>query len=186
MDVLNATLKLLLLLALIYPAPFGAGQRDPQPVYEQDVEAAFLYNFTKYVEWPALPADPGAPFRLCVVADADFVKAVERIIDGELVQGRRLARIEPRSADEARACQILYVGRSAVERGSRLLPALRQAPVLTVSDAPNFIAHGGTIQFVVEGGRVRFDVSTAAAEQAGLTVSSKLLRVARHVEGRQP
>jgi len=155
--------------------------------FEDDIKAAFLYNFTKFIEWPASPERRAEPFRLCVLADPEFTRAVDRIIAGESVEGRPLARTDPQSADEARHCAILYVGRGHTQRGATLVTAVRQLPVLTVGDSPRFVAQGGVIQFVLEDNRVRFDVSPGAAHRSGLLVSSKLLRVARHViEGGPP
>jgi hypothetical protein len=148
---------------------------------EPDVKAAFLYNFTKYIAWPGAPAPGGEPFRLCVLADAEFTQAVDRIIAGESVEGRALARTEPHSADEARRCAILYVGRGHHERGAPLLAAVRQSPVLTVGESPRFVEEGGAIAFVLENNRVRFDISPERLQRSGLVVSSKLLRVARRI-----
>jgi hypothetical protein len=180
------------LLLLAGPAAPAAPQPPPaalpaQPSLESDVKAAFLYNFGKFVEWPAAAIDGPDPFRLCVVADAGFVSAVDRLIDGESIQGKRLTRREPASADDARRCHILYIGAGEGERGARLLGAVRQSPVLTVGEGSSFLRQGGAIGFVLDRNRVRFDVSVPAADRAGLKVSSKVLRLARTVdEGRQP
>jgi uncharacterized protein DUF4154 len=170
-----------LLLGGAFPAPVRA-----QESLENDVKAAFLYNFTKFVEWPASPERTAEPFRLCVIADADFARAVDRTIDGEAVEGRKLERMEPRSPDEARRCAILYVGHRNLEQAAPLLASVRQMPVLTVGDDPHFVGQGGAIEFVLENNRVRFDVNTLAAERSGLKVSSKLLRVARTVIAKEP
>jgi hypothetical protein len=154
-----------------------------QEALENDVKAAFLYNFTKFVEWPTSPAQNSEPFRICVVADDEFVRSVDRIIEGETVLGRRLVRTIPQSTQDARACAILYVSRATGERGTRLTSAVRDVPVLTVGDSPRFLEQGGAIGFVVENSRVRFDVSASSIQRAGLKVSSKLLRVARSVDG---
>jgi hypothetical protein len=155
-----------------------------QETLENDIKATFLYNFTKFIEWP--PAQGAEPFRLCVLADPEFTRAVDRIIAGESVDGRPLERTEPHSGDDARRCGILYVGRAHGPRAAPLVAAVRQHPVLTVGDSEHFIEQGGVIQFVLQNNRVRFDVSAAAAQRSGLQVSSKLLRVARQVvEGRQ-
>ena len=162
-------------------APRAAAAGPAQETLENDIKAAFLYNFTKFIEWPRPTSRTPEPFRLCVLADADFTGAVDRIIAGESIEGRPLARIDPQSADDARQCAILYVGRGHSDRGAPLVAAVQQLPVLTVGDAPRFVEGGGTIGFVLENNRVRFDVSPAAAQRSGLQVSSKLLRVARHV-----
>ena len=168
------------------PRPPGPPPRSPrtgpsQETLENDIKATFLYNFTKFIEWPGPPPQSSEPFRLCVLADSEFTTAVDRIIAGEFVEGRPLERTEPQSADDARRCGILYVARGHGERGAPLVAAVRQLPVLTVGDSPRFVENGGAIEFVLENNRVRFDVSPSAAQRSGLQVSSKLLRVARHV-----
>jgi hypothetical protein len=168
-----------LALAVVCPAAAASAQ----PTIENDVKATFLYNFTKFVEWPAPPPAASTPFRLCVLADPAFTRAVDRTIAGESVDGRPLERVEPHSVDELAACAILYVGRDHVDRSARLLAAARDLPVLTVGDGPEFVQGGGAIGFVLENNRVRFDVSARALQRSGLKVSSKLLRIARSVEG---
>lgn len=154
-----------------------------EQVTDYDVKAAFLYNFTRFVGWPdGIPASPH-PFRLCVVADGAMTSAVQRTMEGESVDGRPTVTLSPSSPREARTCQILFVGHSEMERAAPMLTAVRALPVLTVGDGESFIDRGGMIQFVLERGRVRFDVNLAAARRTNLSVSSRLLQVARNVEG---
>jgi hypothetical protein len=164
--------------AILFCAPVRAGQ-----VREHEVKAAFLYNFTRFIEWPDGTPQTSEPFRLCVVADGVTTSAVERVMAGESVNGRPAQTLIPRSPDEARRCQILFVGQTEIYRAAPLLRAVRGMPVLTVSDAARFVAHGGAIQFVLEDGRVRFDVNIEAAKRSGLAISSRLLQVARKIEG---
>jgi hypothetical protein len=149
-------------------------------VAEDNIKAAFLYNFAKYVEWPETAFPTGA-FRVCVVADAGFVKMVDDIIAGETLAGLPVMRRTPSSPDEARSCNILFVGRAEGRRADPLLVAVRGSHVLTVGDTADFLTHGGVVTFVREGDRVRFDVNVGEAQRAGLTISSRLLRVARRV-----
>jgi hypothetical protein len=147
---------------------------------EDDIKAAYLFNFTKFVEWPPNAfSGTSDPLNVCVAGDAAVASAVERAITGERVEGRPLAFVAPPPADVA-GCHILYIGRGAGDP-SRLMAASAKRPILAVGDAPRFLEHGGAIAFVVEERRVRFDIDPAAAARAGLKVSSKLLRVARHI-----
>jgi hypothetical protein len=186
MAFLGGRRRLVLGALLALAAAFRVAAVD-QDTLENDVKAAFLFNFTKFIEWPAGPEPDSDPFRICVIADDRFDRAVDRIIEGETVERRRLVRSEPQTAQDARTCAILYVGRAAGERGVRLVAAVRDLPVLTVGDSPLFVQQGGAIQFVLENNRVRFDVGAPAVQRSGLKVSSKLLRVARNVvEGGAP
>ncbi len=152
------------------------------PAGESDVKAAFLLNFTKFIDWPAT-AFEGTPdvFRVCVFAEPTFVQSVQRMLQGETVRGRPIQVETPYSAERARSCHIAYFAQSSIDHAAGLLPALRQVPVLTVGESRRFLTQGGALAFVLDDNRVRFDVNKKAAERAGLTISSKLLRVARKV-----
>jgi hypothetical protein len=160
----------------------AASPEQPEGTLENDVKATFLFNFTKYVEWPAAAfQSDDEPFRVCVIGATAFSSAVDRVIANESVGSHPLVRAAVESAEAARECHILFVGRADAARADRVLSATRAVPVLTVSDGPDFLRRGATLAFVVEGNRVRFDVNLVDAKSRGLTISSKLLRVARRV-----
>ena len=179
---LNPALRWCVLLAVLLAVPSAAPAQSPQPTLENDVKAAFLFNFIKFVEWPA-PSPPDEPFRVCAVAAPPFLAALDRTIAEESVGGRQLVRAEAGSEAAVRRCAILYVGSGYAEQGAPLLAAARDLPVLTVGEGSQFVKHGGAIGFLLENNRVRFDISLRAVQRSGLKVSSKLLRVARTVEG---
>lgn len=173
--------------AIVVAATVGAILCAPRPAasqrtVENDVKAAYLFNFTKFVRWPA-DVDLTSEFRICIVGDRAFAVSLDAIIKGESAAGRPLVRVEPASVDAARGCHILFIGKVAAGHGARLLAAVRELPVLTVGDAPTFLEQGGAIRFVRTGDRLRFDINTRAAARARLEISSKLLRVARDVGG---
>ena len=149
---------------------------------EKAIKAAFLYNFTKFVEWPQTAfSDASAPFRVCVFVDAGFRRDVEEMLKGETIAGRTLRVVTP-EANEIKGCHLAYFGSGDADRSAQVLSAMRGVPVLTVGEGSRFLQQGGVISFVLEDNRVRFDVNKQAVDRAGLTVSSKLLRVARNVE----
>jgi YfiR/HmsC-like len=151
---------------------------------EDDIKAVFLFNFTQFVEWPPA-ADTREPFRICVVADPPFVAALDRTVAGESVGHRPIARTDPASPDAARGCEILFIGRQDDERTvERWLAAVKGLPVLVVGESRAAWSRGVHVNFVVENNRVKFDVHNDNAARDGLTISSKLLRVARHVTSR--
>jgi hypothetical protein len=170
---------LLVLGALVLPVSLHGAQRT---TIEEGVKAAYLFNFTKFVEWPATGA-PSDPFRICIIGAPRFAAAVDDIIKGESAYGRPLARTEPQTADEARQCRVLFIGRGDADRGVRMLAAVRGLPVLTVADTSAPAPEDAVIRFVLEGNRLRFDIFLESASNAGLKISSKLLRVARAVAG---
>ena len=152
-------------------------------VGESDVKAAYLFNFTRFVEWPDGTLAPSDPFRLCVLADGTMTALIERTMTGEAVKGHTSETAVPASIEEARRCQILFVGRTEMSRARPMLAALRDHPVLTVSDAARFAETGGMIEFVRIDENVRFRVNLDAARRSRISISSRLLRVAVDVEG---
>jgi hypothetical protein len=171
-----------LVTSLLSVSMTAAAQRPESS--EAAVKAAFLYNFTKFVDWPdsAFP-QPSGPFLVCAFADAAFRGELEGILRNEQVHGRPIA-IAPAPPDDARACHLAYFAQSEAERQGRVLDAVRRAPVLTVGEGRRFIDQGGVVAFLIENNRVRFSVSKPNADAAGLSISSRLLRVARDLDGR--
>ena len=177
MDVLG-TLPRALSMAIVLS--FWQAEPARTQAAETDVKAAFIFNFTKFIDWPGT-SETRDPFRLCVVSDDALRRSLDKTIEGEQVNGRPLQSFEPRTPADARLCQVLFIGGGEEEREARLLTAVRDLPVLTVSDTANFARRGGGIEFVRENNRLRFDVNLPGAEHAGIKVSSRLLKVARHV-----
>ena len=173
------------LLALCLMALPAASARAEQrtATAEDDIKATFLFNFTKFVEWPAGTATAEG-FRLCTVAEPGFNNALDRTLTGETANGLPIVRLTPATPDAARSCDILFLGRLENERADRWISAVRGAPVLVVGESPAAADRGAHINFVVDDNRVQFDVNTEAARRAGLIISSKLLRVARNVTPR--
>jgi hypothetical protein len=156
-------------------------QTAASPPLESQVKAAFLLNYTKFTEWPpAAFAGPAAPISICVLADNGFDRALEQMIEGEIVDGRRVALQRIKQAPAPKSCQVLFL--SSSPKGDSAILASVGPGVLTVGEGESFLHEGGMVAFVVENRRVRFDINQTAAEKAGLKLSSRLLSVARSVE----
>ena len=175
-----------LCLAGLCLAPALPAQAQNARSLESQVKAAFLLNFTKFVEWPpAAFSAPDSPIRICVTGEDPFGPTLDRTLEGESVKNRRVeaARLSPES--NLRNCHVLFISRSERESNAQIISDLRGSSVLTVSEAPGFADRGGMIEFVIEEGKVRFYINAAVAEAAGLKLSSRLLRVASAVNGAQ-
>lgn len=161
-----------------------------QSATEYQVKAAFLFNFAKFVEWPADAfASPDAPLQLCILGQDPFGHAFEQGIDDKMVRGHRIEIIHPSGLPQARSCQIIFAASSEEPRLREILHGLKGASVLTVGDAPGFAQMGGIINFVLDNNRVRFEINLRAAERAGLKLSARLLTVAKLIvtdQGEEP
>ena len=145
---------------------------------EYDVEAAYLFNFGKFITWPQQDDSSRPTFQICVLGDDPFGMSLDRTTAGETINGKKVVDRHLERAQEAQGCSILYISGSESERLTRILGAMKYLPVLTVSDMPGFVERGGMIQFVLQNGRVRFAVNLSPTQQHGLALSSELLKVA--------
>lgn len=146
---------------------------------EYQVKAAYLYDFSRFVEWPSQPGNDGKDtFAICVLGKDPFGPSLDAALVGEARAGQNLVARRLSNLQDALACRILFISASEEDRLKEILTAINKASVLTVSDIPRFSERGGMIEFVLKDDKVRFDVNLASAMDAGLTVSSDLLKVA--------
>jgi hypothetical protein len=180
MAVLKSIRALLCALLVVAPAPAAAPT-------EYQVKAAFLFNFSRFVEWPeaAFP-DSKAPFVVGVFGFDPFGPDLDAIVHGETVRGRPLVVRRVRDAREASDCQILFIHRSEGPRLAELLSALDQHSTLTVSDIDDDARQGVIIRLVTQQGRIRMRIDVNSARAAQLTISSNLLRSAEIVGSAGP
>lgn len=148
---------------------------------EYEIKAAFLYNFTKFVDWPS-PEDPynGKPFTIGILGEDPFGPALEAIAK-EQIDGRPVKICHFRKFEALDTCQVLYISRSEQRKLPTILRKLAERPVLTVSDIPEFARQGGMIGFVMQGRNVRFEINYKKALKSGLQISSHLLGLALEV-----
>ena len=169
----------ILSLALVWLLTVGGGRAQESPPTEYQLKAAFLLNFTKFVEWPpAAFAEAKSPIVLGILGENPFGDALERTIRDKTINNRPL-EIKPfRSSAEATNCHILFISTSEKARLPEILAALRGASVLTVGETDRFTETGGMINFVRQGNKIRFQINEVAAKSVGLKISSKLLSLA--------
>ncbi len=145
---------------------------------EYEVKAAYLYNFGKFVEWPAKVTAASEFFSICVLGEDPFGSTFDATIAGESINGKKVVVKRITKPQDAVSCRILFISSSEEGRLQEILAMLGNTSVLTVSDLSQFTRRGGMIRFVMEANRVRFEVNLTTAEHAGLTLSSQLLKVA--------
>jgi len=149
---------------------------------DRDVKAAFLFNFPSYVEWPSQAfAGPAEPLVIGILGDDPFGTVLDELVAGRSVQGhpllvRRLSRLS-----EAESVHVVYLGYTDPVDVKFVAAALRDRPVLTVTDGERLAEHGAMINLRLRGQKVGFDINLAAADAAGLKLSSQLLKLARIV-----
>ena len=166
-------------------AAAGALGENPKPT-DYQVKAAYLYNFGRFVEWPVSAAGKGEFFTVCVLGKDPFGPVLDKALAGETIGGKSVVARRISTPQESGNCQVLFLSSTEEGRLDKIIEAIDKEAVLTVSDMPQFSEHGGMVQFVLEGKRVRFEVNLTAAQNAGLTLRSELLRVATVVKKNPP
>jgi len=175
----KATLIGALCVAVLVSGPiFCADLHD-----EQEVEAAFLYRFAGYVEWPP-EALAGQDFTIAVLGSDNIVQELQRILPHHSLKNRPARVRQIRGLDELRDAQILFVGPEFNAQLKSMISAVANRPVLVVTASDHGLDDGSCVNFLFVDRRVRFEVSLTSADHVGLRVSSELLSVAVRVQGR--
>lgn len=159
-----------------FGGPLARAHADEANYSEKSVKAAFIYNFLKFIEFPRRSA---AGIRLCLLVDRDDLSFFGALDGKALEQGVVLLR-QVQLDSNFEDCDVLFVSILGAPLPA-LLDRARAARVLTVGEQTDFIRLGGIINFYVENGKVRFEISQLEAEKMGLRISSKLLSLGRLV-----
>lgn len=151
---------------------------------EVQVEAAYLFNFGKFVTWPT--PDRGDSFEICVLGKDPFGETLDTTVSGESINHKPIKVLKILRVQEAERCNILFVSSSEETHLSSILTDAQRFHLLTVSNINHFAEHGGIIGLLRQEDRVRFEVNRPAAERSNLTLSSELLKVAVKVIQKAP
>jgi uncharacterized protein DUF4154 len=165
----------LALAGIVFSVPGIAAGTEAAP--DVAVKAAFLYNFAKFAEWPALPS--GAPLIVCIVGDDGIAAAFVETVRGQNISGHTLDIWRTQNSALWGGCHLLFIADAETKRSAGGLDGIKTLPILTVSDGKGFSQTGGIVELFVEGGRMRFAINVDAAERSGLHLSSRLLGLAK-------
>lgn len=147
---------------------------------EYQVKAAFLYNFAKFVEWPPESFQNSAePFTICVLGIDPFGRFLQDVVTGRAIAGRTLVVRHVSDIRQVAGCQELFISSAESKRLSPPIGEIRTPGVLTIGDSNSPSPNGAVINFMVEGGKVRFGINVNAAERGKLRISSRLLSLGK-------
>ena len=168
---------------------FGA---EPAATYSADaVKAAYLVNFIRFTEWPSPAPVDDAAITIGIAGNRELEDYLFKVTDGKLLQGHKVRVRRLTAPSDATDCQLIFIQPPPRTDTSPFssddwLRAVRGMPVLTVSEEAGFLQKGGMINFYAENKNLRFEISPRAAELARLTLSSRLLAIARVVKVELP
>ena len=147
---------------------------------EQQVRAAFIVNFVRFIDWPEGALAKGDDPMVVGIIDGDtMAQTLQAAIEGKSIKGHKLV-FKRVTAENPKGCQVLFIG-AGIEQPGAILKAAGEGPILTIGEGEGFVDAGGVIGFYIEDRKERFEINTAAAERAKLQISSKLLKLAKVV-----
>ena len=151
---------------------------DSTPADQALVKAAFLFNFAKFVEWPA---NSSKPLAFCVIGDDRMAAYLQAGIAGKSIESRSLTVRNRPDLTQLDLCSVIYIGPTEKKVVTQVAQLVAGKQILTVSEFSELGSQGAVISFFLDDERVRFEVNLGAVRQAGVKLSSKLLALARIV-----
>lgn len=175
------------LLALLLPVHWGTSLIAAERT-ETEVQAAYLYNFAKFVTWPEQSFEsPSSPVVIGIVDRDRLSTTVSQTIGTNTANSRRVTiRVVNPNKPDLTGCHMLYISRAESDSIPALLTAAKASPILTVSDAEHFAADGGMIGFIRVDNSLKLEINHSRATEAGLRISSKLLALAKIIKPSAP
>ena len=168
-------------------AVIAVARADEAVTKEYQLKAAFLYNFTKFVEWPALSfASADSPIVIGIYRSNPFGGELEKIVSGRKVNGHKIVVAQVPSPAAGRQTHILFVGAAQDSKLNEVKGALNGTAVLTVGESEAFARQGGMVTFSLKNDSLRFSINNDSAQKAGLKISSQLQKLALRPGGDNP
>jgi YfiR/HmsC-like len=175
----DATL-LAIVLTLFFVPNLTSAQGSVREEYR--TKASYLATFPSFIEWPETSfSSPDAPLLVCVLGDFRFGTALAEFARGSSPHGRRIDIRWARKNDDLRRCHILFISNSEAKSYAGILKIVQRADTLTVGETTDFLSAGGMLSLLFQNESLQFEVNLAAANEARLQVSSKLLVLAQRV-----
>jgi hypothetical protein len=181
----HAILTAFLLLQLIAVSAHAVVPENPT-LSEYEVKGAYVYSFAKFIEWPAETLQPKTPIVIGVIGDNQFAALLKTIVKDKTIQEHPISVQIIKWPATMHSCHIIFVAASERKRFHEIASALQNQPVLTVTEYEEGSQNKGIFNLFLEGEKVQFEADVAAAEKARLQISSKLLRLAKGFNNRQP
>lgn len=169
----------LMIAFLVYASMVTNSRAESRNAREYQIKAAFLYNFGKFIDWPAESFEnESAPVVYCIIGQDPFGNILDKTVKGKTLKGRRLIIERRMTVSRLSSCHLLYISKSEQLRVEQIFEPIKYSSVLTVGDMEGFANLGGIINLITRGNRIIFQINIDAANRARLKLSSRLLKLA--------
>jgi hypothetical protein len=150
--------------------------------HEYPLKAVFLLNFAQFTDWPTNAFDqPDSPLVIGVLGNDPFGSVLDDAIKDETVRGRKFVVERYQHVSDIKTCHILFISTSEAVHLDKIIESLKGKPILTVSDIPGSAYWGVCVRFITENNKIRLRINVDSLQEANLTMSSQLLRLAETV-----
>ena len=139
---------------------------------EEKFKALFIYNFTKYIEWPAVSGDN---FKVAVIGNNDLVNELNNISTKKKIGQLNMSIIKAKSTSEVSKCQVIFVADNSYSELPELIDKAKKDNTLIITETPNACTHGACINFVSKNGSIKYEISKPNIVSYGLKVNAELL-----------
>ena len=165
---------------LLVALPVSGWSDTPPPPTEYQVKAAFIYNFMKFVEWPDSAFESArTPMTVSVLGTEDFVQTLRSAVAQRLIGDRAVNVVHSESVADVKRGHVLYVDAALADSMGQIYNRTRDAATLVVGDDYRMVGRGATIGFFLKNNKVRFTIDADLADESGLRISSRLLKLAQ-------
>lgn len=166
--------KIALLCFLLFCSFSPKQQKDKASEY--NLKAAFIYNFTKYVEWKSGSSDN--EFIIGILGTSPIIEPLTEIVKTETVDNKKITlKLFAKPADIS-FCNILFISQNSTASLDAILAKIVNKGTLIVSEQDGYAEQGTAFNFVILNNKLKFEANVKALNTAGLTASSQLLKLA--------
>lgn len=166
--------------ALAFPS--RAQTVDSSDSSEYLIKAGFIFNFANLMQWPGNAfSKPDSPIVIGILGADTFGGTLDEVLSGKKVNGRSFVVKHLKWGMDLKDCNIVFVSSSESAHLEEIFRLLKGLPILTIGETASFARRGGIINFILVDDKVRFEVNVEAAKQADISISSRLLALAKIV-----
>ena len=152
----------------------------PETSREYTIKAGFVYNFTKFIQWPASvdASIESQGLQFCIAGKDRFGRALDGFAKALEENNKSLVIQKGVLPKSSTACHILFIDSSVSDQLEEYLKHVKGKPTLVVSDSPDFAERGVGINFVIRRNKTRFEINPYTVKESGIKISSELLKLA--------
>ena len=172
---INLNIAVYTIILLIFCGIFSNAYTLDDKGKESELKAVFIYNFTKYIQWPDSGNDV---FEIAVLGENDVLQPLQEIADKRMVNGKEISVKFYENISDITGCHMLFISSAFSDQLEDVLKIVNELPILTISDSADFAKRGVAINFVILDEKLKFQINPAAIERAGLVASSQLQKLA--------